>query len=259
MKYTGQLEEQLAVDYSCSIEEIRNKETVFTRKKYMQGRRIFEGDDCILKIACYNGKLLISADDDELLEWCRKNYNGTNAAWFSEYGNLKKIDEKLRSMGHVLADFHHFYIPQDETWVPEEICKVKWYEQGEMEQFRGDARFTAALTFLETSPDMLAVTAVENEEILGMAGASADAPDMWQIGIDVTEAGRGRGLGSYLTTLIKNRILELGKLPYYGTAESHIKSQKIAVRSGFIPAWAEMYSAMNEGNTLSDIVTRHTS
>ena len=65
---------------------------------------------------------------------------------------------------------------------------------------------------------------------------------MWQIGIDVLPESRGRQIGPLLTILLKREILKRGKLPFYGTAESHIQSQKVAVKSGFLPAWAELQS-----------------
>ena len=84
---------------------------------------------------------------------------------------------------------------------------------------------------------------IKDGEILGMAGASADSDVMWQIGIDVMPESKGRNLGPFITILLKREILKRGKIPYYGTVESHIQSQKVAVKSGFVPYWAEINSA----------------
>ena len=40
-------------------------------------------------------------------------------------------------------------------------------------------------------------------------------------------------------TLLKNRIIGMGDVPFYGTAAANIHSQNIAIRSGFRPAWTE--------------------
>ena len=87
------------------------------------------------------------------------------------------------------------------------------------------------------------MAAVREGEILGMAGASADSPDMWQIGINVDTNARGCGIGTILVTLLKNEILKRGKLPYYGTAFSHLASQRVALSSGFEPMWAELITS----------------
>ena len=89
---------------------------------------------------------------------------------------------------------------------------------------------------------MLAVAAFDGDGIIGMAGASSDSQTMWQIGIDILPKYRGKGIGTNLVTLLKNEILNRGKIPFYGTVESHFHSQNIAISSGFFPAWAELYS-----------------
>lgn len=48
-KIKERLLRQLCDDYSCSMEQIKSKENVLTRKEYRLGRRIFRGDDCFLK------------------------------------------------------------------------------------------------------------------------------------------------------------------------------------------------------------------
>ena len=48
------------------------------------------------------------------------------------------------------------------------------------------------------------------------------------------------GIGVMLVSLLRNEILREGKLPFYGAAVSHAISQSIAVRAGFVPAWAEL-------------------
>ena len=73
-----------------------------------------------------------------------------------------------------------------------------------------------------------------------MAGASMDSPVMWQIGINVDSDTRAKGIGKMLVTLLKNEILGMNRLPYYGKSMSHITSQKVALGAGFVPAWAEL-------------------
>lgn len=233
--------QQLCEDYSCSMEQITAKENVLTQKAYRPGRRIFRGDDCFLKLLIVNGKLVVSADDEKFLEENREFFENANAAWFFEPDNIRELEARLAPYGHEIADYHHFYLPGAVKPSADEKY-LRWYYEEELEQFRGDARFKEALSFVEESPDMIAVTWEENGEILGMAGASADAKDLWQIGINVLPAGEHRGLGTLLVTKLKDKILEMGKVPFYGTAESHIRSQRVAVGSGFMPAWAELYT-----------------
>lgn len=88
--------------------------------------------------------------------------------------------------------------------------------------------------------DRIAVGAYDGDTLIGLAGASADCETMWQIGIDVLTAYRGRGVASCLTTRLALEILKLGKVPFYCAAWSNIPSVRNAIRSGFRPAWVEL-------------------
>ena len=159
-----------------------------------------------------------------------------------EYPKLRAIDEKLHTFGHEIADVHHYYLPNHNVSLIEPITRVKWYEYEDILQFENDDVFGEAFAFDENHLDVLAVAGFDGDNIMGMAGASADCKTMWQIGIDVLPEYRGRGIGTNLVTLLKNEILKRGKIPFYGTVESHFHSQNIAVSAGFFPVWAELYS-----------------
>ena len=119
--------------------------------------------------------------------------------------------------------------------------KCDFYDE-EINRFYGDKRFLNAIAFPEpcpVRPDRIAVVATSGDTIMGMAGCSEDAPHWQQIGIDVLPEYRSRGIGSYLVTLLKNKIIEMGDVPFYGTAAANVQSQNIAVNSGFRPAWVE--------------------
>ena len=252
--------EQLACDYSCTTDEIKSTSPVFAKKAYHPKRRIFRGDDCFLKILIVNGKLVVNAEDEAFLTENRSFFENASAAWFFEPDNIRSLDKLLAKYGHEVADFHHFYLPaagqaMGEVQKGEKLIKpagddslqtaekaLRWYEKEDLGIFFGDDRFGEALSFIPESPDMLALTWEENGEILGMAGASADADNLWQIGINVLPGGEHRGMGTLLVTRLKEEILKRGRVPFYGTAESHIRSQRVAVQSGFVPAWAELYT-----------------
>lgn len=106
----------------------------------------------------------------------------------------------------------------------------------------GRRRFDEAFCFDEATPDMLAVAAVMDGEIVGMAGASADSPLLWQIGINVSQKAEGRHIGSTLVSILKHDIMEMGITPYYGTSFSNLASQKVAANAGFEVMWVELLS-----------------
>ena len=114
--------------------------------------------------------------------------------------------------------------------------EIKKYVGDQIEQFRGDDRFGEAFLFSELPKDEIGIAAIKDGNIIGMAGATSDSDMMWQIGINVMQGAEGLGIGSMLVEILKNEILDLGRLPFYGTAMSHISSQKVALNAGFYPA-----------------------
>ena len=128
---------------------------------------------------------------------------------------------------------------------------MKWMYNSEISPFYGDPRFPNAIAYpapCPVRPDRIAVIALDGDNVMGMAGCSEDAPHWQQIGIDVLPEYRSRGIGSYLVTLLKNRIIEMGDVPFYGTAAANVHSQNIAFNSGFRPAWVETEAVKREEN-----------
>lgn len=240
-RYTELLEKQLALDYGCTLEELRGDRHVFGPITMNDQRRRNGWSGTMLSAVVYRGKLLVMAEEP-LLAWCRKNWESENVAWLSEPEQLRKLDEELRRRGCKLQDAHHHYIPASEWPHTPERFPVRWYEGAELEVFRGDSRFGQCLLWDDERPDLFAVCAVEGETILGMASVTRNCERLWEIGVDVTVQGRGKGVGSYVTGVMKERVLAMGAIPTYATVESHIASQRVAFRAGFMPAFYEIFA-----------------
>lgn len=257
--YRKRLEQQLAIDYCCTDEEMRTGRNQFRVYRPLEGRRRFRADDdCFLKVISYRNRLYF-AGHEEILGWCRERFAETEGAWFMDPETLRVLDQKLGEYGYEIGFQHPFYVSFEEMdfrdcdeqpalragFSGRNVMEAGGYELrvwrgDEIEQFRGDERFSNAYSFCETAPDMIGVSAAVEGEIVAMAGASADSPELWQIGIDVLPEARGRGLGVLLVSLLKNEVLRAGRIPFYGTAFSHMLSQDVAIRSGFRAGWAEL-------------------
>ena len=231
---------QLAIDFCCTEEMVLSKENIFTEYKAQEGRRIFNESECYLKVASVNGKILASGKK-EIITWMKERYKNGSGAWFMDFDNLRELDAKMKEFGCHIGQAHPFYIATEKTIVDTKGYEIKKYVGDEINQFRSDERFGEAFIFSDLPKDEIGIAAIKDGKILGMAGATSDSNRMWQIGINVMEEAEGLGIGSMLVELLKNEILDLGKIPFYGTAMSHISSQKVALNAGFYPAWAELY------------------
>ena len=242
MEYQRMLYRQLALDFSLSEEDFPLQKNHFVRKRFSERRRIYKGDDCLLQILSVDSHLVAASTDEAMLDWCRDRFAGTDGAWICEADKLLPLERELEARGHTIADAHPFFIPGS-LIEPEPEFTVRWYDRDTLEVFRGDPRFRNVLGDGDPArPDMLAAAAVRNGRIAGAAGASADSPKAWQIGVDVLPEYRGQGIATALTAVLACEIARRGILPFYGTGSSHVLSQRVAVRAGFVPGWWELYT-----------------
>ena len=253
-----------------------------------EGARCYEGKDSFFKAIMCMGQLFLSVDE-QIYDWAVEQFGACAPEWFCEYGNLRKIDEKLGEYGREIADTHVYYLPAaiEKEEVTEGDClrtekeenpNLQWFHQQEILRFQEKNRFTSAICFSHTQPDVLAVAAIkgtvectsqahfgdsggrgkcfdqtalgvsvdcrkcfDQEAMAGMAGASEDGAYLWQIGINVVPECAGKGLAAELVRSLKDEIIRRGKVPFYGTSESHTISQTVALKAGFVPAWTEIY------------------
>ncbi len=240
-------------------------------------RNYAERNSFFRAIVCL-GQLFICCDES-IYDWVVEQYADCKPEWFCDYKNLRKLDEMLREYGHEIYDTHIYFLPEGSSIsecganesklsnISEADTKeYVWYDQEELLQFKENNRFTSALSFWEGQPDMLAVAAMKDEwqvapistpnkervskrtgkdfdqsHMYGMAGASRDGEYLWQIGINVDPDCAGQGLGHRLVRAMKEEVLRRGKVPFYGTSESHTLSQTVGLKAGFAPAWTEVY------------------
>lgn len=145
--------------------------------------------------------------------------------------------------------------PQD-TQARVTRLRVELLDAEQFERFRGDKRYSNALGFSVTRPDVLVLAAYAvdgagdtegagipaNADPVAMVGMSDDSPIMRQIGIDVLPAFRGAGIASALVRDAARLTLAEGYLPFYGTSPSHMLSQRVAMNAGLVPTWWEYVS-----------------
>lgn len=234
---------QLALEFGCSPEDFTQPGLTLTPAAFRPGSRETIPKDPVLLMAGTGNSVAVSADEDprKLVEELAGKVNGLHRLF--EFPALRELDAELRKYGRTLWGTEHFFLPGGplrEIALPGEL-RYRWFDAETVREFYPNNRFPMALGAEPnpSRPDVIALAALDGDRIIGVAGASADTEMMWQVGIDVTEGYRGKGLGTALVSALSREIERRGKLPFYGTAAGNLHSQAIAVRCGFVPAWIE--------------------
>lgn len=236
----SQLHRLLSLEYNCTPEDFTKSDNILTLSELHEGRRFYSPEKYFFHMATTGNNAVVTADE-ALHPFLKEFINGKAGHFLFELPNLLPLEMELNKHGYTLTQTYHMFL-HSKNAVPEKNYSVKWYYGEEFHHFYGDGRFPNAICseFDPNRPDRIVVTALDGDKIMGMAGCSEDAPHWKQIGIDVMPEYRSMGVGTYLVTLLKNKILENGDIPFYGTSLSNYHSWNIALNCGFRPAWVEI-------------------
>ena len=238
---------QLACDLNCAPEDFSRPENVITLSAALPGRRRYAEEPFFFQMASFGENAVLSADE-RLHPWLREWTRGKQGYWLFEQHNFYALECELRKYGYKMELTHHMFLPTPELIPCETSLSLRRLEQTDIGAWYGRPELSNALCarFHPERPDVLALAAFDGEALMGMAGCSEDAPGLWQIGIDVLPPYRRRGVGTTLVTLLRNEALRRGALPFYGTSLSNLGSWRVALGSGFYPAWVEAEARREE-------------
>lgn len=230
------LMEQFAIDYGCAVSDFRCRDTLVTElPNTPQARKRKETG--ILSMLSFGGKLLIAAAP-ELLDWCQTVLAPhCSAAWCFEAGTLISIDRKLQEYGFEIDQAHLFFVPKYPA--PVAVHTVQLLYASDIAELEEEERIDEVFLFEDYIEDVLGAAIYDEEhQLLAVAGATANSERMWEMGVNSFAEGRGYAV-SVLTSLTQE-VLRQGKVPFYGTAMSHLASQNIALRAGLVPTFCEL-------------------
>ena len=237
------VQSQIATDLNCTTSDLINERDsfIFVEARENPGRRPFPRSEQHFEMLSMGLSIVVSATPD-ILDIVKPQLAG------------KSRDEAFSMpfvYGHslyYLPDLAHIKpLNQPNGFTYEIVEQDEIPELYQIEGFRNALGYDAN----HLRPDIVAALAKKDGQIVGMAGASDDCARMWQVGMDVLPEFRNCGLAAYLVNRLTLEIIERGFIPYYGTSESNIASQRVAHRAGYFPAWICVYKGKFDGSELS--------
>lgn len=234
-----QLKNLLALELNCDAWDFDRGANLVTKSVAAEGRRTYINEPWFFHMVTMGSNVVITADE-RMHGFLREFVNVKEGFRLFEMPNLRRVDQELRKYGYTLTKTHHMFLPRYEFEVKGSF-HTKWFEDKEIEIFAGDPRFLNALSDPRfNTPDRLAVCAYVGDQLAGMAGAREDAPDWYQIGVDVLPEYRKRGIGEFLVGTISAEVIRRGKIPFVSASLGNLRSQNIAISYGFRPIWVEV-------------------
>ena len=198
------------------------------------------------------GNNIVAAAAKELLPIAEEYIRKFEFYHCFETPNMRWLNQRMEPFGQTVCFMAEYYLP-DINKLEHRPCdyKLRVLEQPDFADLY-KPEWSNALCEDRKQLDILGVGAYDGDKLVGLAGCSADAEEMLQIGVDVLPEYRQKGIATALTSELALEILKRDKVPFYCSAWSNIRSARNAIKSGFSPAWVEMsvkpISVVNEMN-----------
>ena len=230
---------QSAEDMGCLPEDFLCSDNVIRPFRLGENARKYLKEPITANFVTY-GNNAVAAVTEEISDIVSEYMDRFEFYHLFETPNMNWLNDRLTERGHRVCFMAEYYLPDPER-IPDKTCRyeTKVLTQEDFKELYLP-QWSNALCEDRKQLDVLGVGAYDNGRLVGLAGCSADCEDMWQIGVDVLPEYRRRGIASALTSALAREILVRGKVPFYCSAWSNMRSAGNAVNSGFIPAWAEM-------------------
>ncbi len=231
---------QSATDIGCAPADFLKTDPVIVEGKIGQGARAYYKEPISCNFVSYGNNVVASVKEEFrtiVTEYVHRYpfyhlFETPNALW---------LNEQLSQKGHKICFMAYYFLPNVQKIAPLPCSyELRLLYPTDFSSLYQKEAWGNALCAERAALDKLGVGAYHNGELIGLAGCSADCATMWQIGIDVLPAYRKQGIAAALTSRLAMEVLARGKVPFYCCAWSNIPSAKNAVKSGFVPAWAEM-------------------
>lgn len=238
---------QLSCDYGCDRKAFFHSDNITSVSTILAGRRCFKADKDFFKVATM-GNCAVASVDKKMYAFTKNLLLHSEGIQVFDGKTISYINKELEKYNHTIGIISQFYLPSmtytnirtgtngfnlkvfEEDEIKSELYLHKGFCNAIMYEDKGDRK------------DVLAVCAMNNNTIMGMAGASCDSKRFWQIGIDVLPQYRNKGLATELVLELTKQVFMHGAIPYYGTWPGNIASHNVARKCGYFPAWTEMFA-----------------
>lgn len=243
--------EQSAEDIGCRAEDFLKSQNVIVPFRLGEKARKYLKEPITANFVSY-GNNVVAAVTEDVRELITEYVGRYEFYHLFETPNLHWLGDRLAEKGYKVCFMAEYYLPAGNLPALSCGCELRVLGPQDFENlYRPE--WSNALCADRKHLDVLGVGAYAGEKLVGLAGCSADCENMWQIGVDVLPAYRQNGIASALTARLAQETVRRGKVPFYCAAWSNIRSARNAIKSGFLPAWAELtvkpaavVDAMNE-------------
>ena len=231
--------EQSAKDINCKADDFLKNENVIADYKLGPSAKKYYKEPISCHMISY-GNNIVASVKEEYRDIVTEYLGKFEYYYCFEAPHIYWLNKRLDKLGQKICFMAEYYLPDLDRLKPLPCnYRLKVLEAPDFKDLY-KPEWSNALCEERKELDVLGIGAYDGDKLIGLAGCSADCDKMWQIGIDVLPEYRRQGIAAALTSRLAIEILERGKVPFYCTVWSNMRSVRNAIKSGFTPAWVEM-------------------
>ena len=231
--------QQSAYDCNCTPEDFFKDEHIITISKPHPKARKYLPLPFACDLVSY-GSNIVAQTNEALAPLVQAYISKYPTEHCFETPHLHALDDLLHDHGLKVCFMAEYFLPDVEQLNPLPCpYELRILHQEDFSEIY-TPEWSDALCEHRKELDILGVGAYDGNQLVGLAGCSADCEMMYQIGVNVLPGYRRQGIASAVTSRLALEIFALGKVPFYCAAWCNIKSVRNAIRCGFRPAWVEV-------------------
>lgn len=222
---------QLAIDYNCSPQDFLREGLTFTEAKELKGRRPYPFFIPRLEMITFGNGVVINASSD-ILSLVKSKLEGKTRYEALNMPFVYGVNP------YYLPNLNHMNLVLKNDNLDFELVRKR--DIANLYKYKG---FDYALQYKVESyhPEVLAIVAKQDGVVVGVATATEECETLWQINVDVLSPYRGNNIAAIMVNTLTIEVLNRGIVPYYSTDCTNLASQRVAVKSGYIPTWSHCF------------------
>ncbi len=234
------VKKQLAADFNCSEKDFDSYKIVVTELK--------ESGNKAMKAACFGGSAIFSVKPSMVPDF-KRIFEGKDPDWIFETNSLIMLSEILYLHGHNVDNIYEYSVADTSLPKTEPKYDIEIIDSG-FDHFKSEPLAMEVFDLESHGPIFLLAAAKKNGKVIGMAAAFAENENLWQISLAVAPEEKFGFAAENILAVIKDAVLERGKIPYYGGPSNKI-SPSTGANAGFFPCWTQIVSRPRDDEFLN--------
>lgn len=221
---------QILNDFSISEEEFDYGGNIFVVNN--PNDKFLFYNKSLVSIIIFGNRIFVRSNDNKLIEELKNEYHSYPGQWFTEFGNIKRLESILNNYKLKIDNFFPLMTFSD-RYVKTRNFTFDRIDKKDIMKYKD----LSNMTFAFDDDDRIGLSFHDGNKLIALCGASAIGKYLWSLGIEKFYFDeKYRGLSSSMARSLALQIIDENSCvsPIYTTQFSHTDSINTAIRAGFV-------------------------